>query len=396
MKSDLDPSAEKIQIIDLTRTLAIAMVMAFHLKPTLPLPSLFFRWGWDHFQRNGEYGVCIFFVISGFLITRIIDLGPGGLTNPGWKWFYARRIGRIVPLFLFSIALGLIFNLIFRDGSKHFNYCFKLPAHPDDPLFWGSLFTATFNWVEAFYAGLWKGLGIHWLIFWSLAVEEQFYLFYPLVLKKLRTRQNITGFLIFIIISAYLWRLGLFLGGEENISVSMRVFIGSFDQIALGALLYLVYKQTRRYFASNQRGCWVLVALGAAIIITNHLATFCIGETLDRVYAPSITAIGLFLLLLGGMNLAFFDSKHLKIFSLPGKYSYGNYLCHISVLYFIHSFLWNLNIVIAFLVYISVATMVSAISYHYFEVPANLFVREHLWAGKNVLKNKGTRNKGFE
>src|ERR1039458_2509710 len=136
-RDPVDPT-EKIQVIDLARTASIMTDMSLHLKPTLPLPAPFFRWGWDHFQRNGEYGVCMFFVISGFLITRIIDLDKGGLFRPSWKSFYVRRIGRIVPLFLFAVGLGLLFNLCPHLDSKKFNYCFKLPANPADPLFWSS------------------------------------------------------------------------------------------------------------------------------------------------------------------------------------------------------------------------------------------------------------------
>jgi peptidoglycan/LPS O-acetylase OafA/YrhL len=88
-----------------------------------------------------------------------------------------------------------------------------------------------------------------------------------------------------------------------------------------------------------------------------------------------LIAAGAYLFLLGGIHLAFFQSKALGLFSLPGRYSYGNYLFHIAVLYMIHSFLWNLNIVLAFLAYIAAATTVAALSFRFFEKPANHHIR---------------------
>ena len=320
----------------------------------------------------------MFFVISGFLITRIIDLDKGGLFRPSWKSFYVRRIGRIVPLFLFAVGLGLLFNLCPHLDSKKFNYCFKLPANPADPLFWSSIFTSTFNWVEALWGGSWKGIGIHWVVFWSLAVEEQFYFFYPWVLRKMNGPKALSRFLLLVAAASFLWRLGLFLAGEENISVSMRVFIGSFDQIAIGALLYLVHRGYRPYFMGKPKLCWALVGGGISVLILNHLTTFCIVNKADRVYAPSLVALGLFLFLLGGLHLEFFESKYFKFFALPGKYSYGNYLLHITALYFLHSVLWDLNIVVAFLLYVGVTTLFSSLSFRFLEKPANRFIRKCL------------------
>ncbi|HTC20690.1 MAG TPA: hypothetical protein VK859_07580, partial [bacterium] len=79
--------------------------------------------------------------------------------------------------------------------------------------------------------------------------------------------------------------------------------------------------------------------------------------------------------LLGGIHLAFFQAKALGFFFLPGRYSYGNYLFHIAVLYTIHSFLWNLNIIAAFLAYIVATTALAALSFHFFETPANHLIR---------------------
>lgn len=344
------------------------MVMAGHLKPTLPLPSEAFRWGWDHFQRTGPEGVYLFFVVSGFLITRIIDLGLGGVLQPSWKYFYIRRVARIVPLFLLQVLLGLAFIFFFSDGSKKFIFCFKLPDSPGEFTFWISLFTFSFNWASALFSGIWKGIGHHWSIFWSLAIEEQFYLFYPLALKFMGSMKKIFLFLGMVVFLSYggQWELS---NSFPDLPVEVGIYTGAYGRIALGALLYLTFKYCGPYFLNRKAASFLVTLAGFSAFVPLYFFDL---DFLSHL----LVSVGIFLFLLAGMNLSFFQSKALRIFSLPGRYSYGNYLFHIMILYLIHSFLWNLNIIVAFLVYAVTTTALAAVSFHFFETPANHFIRK--------------------
>ena len=144
-------------------------------------------------------------------------------------------------------------------------------------------------------------------------------------------------------------------------------------------MLHFVIELGGKFFSKNQGISSVVMSGGLFILVVTYLNTFPVGVPLDCIYGPTLIAIGLFLFLLGGLHLPFFENKYLKLFSLSGKFSYGNYLFHISVLYFIHSFLWNLNIFFAFLVYVFVTTSISAFFYRFFEVPSNKFIRK--WLG---------------
>lgn len=343
------------------------MVMAGHLKPTLPLPAPAFRWGWDHFQRTSPEGVLIFFVVSGFLITRIIDQGLGGILQPKWKYFYIRRIARLLPLFLFQVFLGLALVWLFSDGSKKFIYCFKLPDSRTEFSFWVSLFTFSFNWGSALFSKTWNGIGHHWSIFWSLAVEEQFYLFYPLILRFLGRLRNIVGFLLGVVLVSFLGGFFLTMLGVA-VSVEVGTYFFSYGHIAVGALLYLLIKRYGSFFSKNQNFSFALMAAGFVIILPVFVSDW--GGT-NFLIAP-----GIFLFLLGGIHLRFFQSGYFKLLAAPGKYSYGNYLFHAAVLFFIHSFLWNLNIVLAFAVFVAVSTLISAFSFRFFETPANHWIRK--------------------
>ena len=108
----------------------------------------------------GELGVDTFFVISGFLITGIL-LDNRSETNPMQilRQFYARRVLRIFPLFYATLAVALLL-----DAST-----------VRDTWYWHAMYLSNF----LFYTHGWLGQTSH---FWSLSVEEQFYLLWPLVM----------------------------------------------------------------------------------------------------------------------------------------------------------------------------------------------------------------------
>jgi peptidoglycan/LPS O-acetylase OafA/YrhL len=140
--------------IDGLRALAIIPVVAYH--------------AWPAIFPGGFVGVDIFFVISGFLITRII-LAPGF----SFSEFYCRRVRRIFPALLLVLAATLVLGGAFLPPDSFHN----LLAHAIG----GGLFVA--NFVSYHDAGYFSGASdlkplVH---LWSLGVEEQFYLLWPVL-----------------------------------------------------------------------------------------------------------------------------------------------------------------------------------------------------------------------
>lgn len=374
----LKPSRANIQVIDLIRSAAILLVLADHLFRTIPLPETQpFRWFSTQFTGGGAVGVFMFFVVSGFLITRIIDQGPGGLLHPEWKWFYARRVGRIIPLFLVQVFLGIFMIMILpeavREESRDYIFCLKPPGDLADPIFWTSVFTFSVNWVGAF-AG-WQNMGAHWRIFWSLCIEEQFYLFYPILLAWLGSRSRLARAAFYFIAACLLFKFLPFVGFsvEENAS---RMYVASYSLIAVGILLYLACRRYASFWKARPGLCWAAVCAGALIVSPVFWYPF---EGFTWIFREMFLGPGLFLFLIGGIHLPFFDSRFLGFLALPGKYSYGIYLLHILVLYFSHIFLWYLNNIAALLLFTVLCTLIAALSYRFFEVPANRKVRK--WFG---------------
>ena len=104
-------TVKRLQVVDLVRAFAILIVLAHHLGlATISKPSKSFSLAylWYRVWINGYFGVTIFFVVSGFVITRLIASEPGGLFNPDFKEFYIRRIGRIFPLLVLVCLIGII------------------------------------------------------------------------------------------------------------------------------------------------------------------------------------------------------------------------------------------------------------------------------------------------
>jgi peptidoglycan/LPS O-acetylase OafA/YrhL len=149
-----------------------------------------------------------------------------------------------------------------------------------------------------------------------------------------------------------------------------------YGAIALGALLYLLNKKEGAFWSRHRGWGWAAVGAGGLAVLAGGSGLFK-GEC--AILAAPVMDLGLFLALLGGLSLPFFESGWLKLLALPGRYSYGLYLFHVAILYLMRPWLAGLStstsVFLSFGIYAVAATCVAALSYHYFEVPANKAVR---------------------
>ncbi|HXQ26600.1 MAG TPA: acyltransferase [Candidatus Acidoferrales bacterium] len=154
--------------LDGLRALSIAGVIWFHSW-----------WGTPYFPqfqrvpvlRQGSFGVHIFFVISGFLITTLLLRERDRCGKISIRDFYIRRALRIWPLYYATLALYVVIVLLFERNWRGESFFHYLPF----------FLTYTYTW---FLSPKWHG-GIFNLA-WTLATEEQFYAFWPLVLRFFR------------------------------------------------------------------------------------------------------------------------------------------------------------------------------------------------------------------
>lgn len=157
--------------IDGLRAIAVISVIIFHLN----------------FLPNGYLGVDVFFVISGFLITNII-YKEQSQNNFSIINFYKRRVRRIIPLTMFISLVALLMGIIFMLPEDIISLSKSVIA---TNLFSNNILlyiTSSDYWdVSINYKPL--------MHTWSLGIEEQFYLFYPLVFVLFRNRKKLLFFI---------------------------------------------------------------------------------------------------------------------------------------------------------------------------------------------------------
>lgn len=256
-------SAVKIRIkimrnyqIDILRGIAIILVLLHHfdipykLQDTWLGVQVFGESITTLIARNGNYGVTLFFVISGFLITQHTLRRDGALANIQIKAFYLRRFARIIPCLLLLIG-GV--SLLGSLGLKPF-----INQAPNDIevsyamtvfsalTFWINILIIENGWVN--YA-----LGV----LWSLSVEEVFYLAFPLLCLILGRGRGLILLLLAVICYAPYFRYLHY--GEES-GAYLYHYFSSFDGIAMGCLAALLL-QRLQISAQVQKGLIVLSSL---------------------------------------------------------------------------------------------------------------------------------------
>ena len=187
--------------------------------------------------EGGYIGVDVFFVISGFVITSLLRRQPPRHVRGNLAYFYARRIRRIVP----AATLTLVSTIVAAYFLLGTNFVPQLLGD----VRWASLFSANFRLINTgsnyFIPGVAPSLVTH---FWSLAVEEQFYLFFPLVvfsltwLTPIRNRATSLGLFLVAAIAASAWYSWYLTPIKPTVAYYSP--FTRFWEIALGALVALL------------------------------------------------------------------------------------------------------------------------------------------------------------
>jgi peptidoglycan/LPS O-acetylase OafA/YrhL len=303
----------RIPQIQALRALAAVLVVIYHAKVT----------------SGGYIGVDIFYVISGFLITGLLLRELDGTGSLALKAFYLRRVKRLLPasffvLFVTAIIAWIVYPSTLRHGL-------------------GKDIAAAGAYISNYLFALWQmdyqnlnstpPVVIH---YWSLAVEEQFYLFWPFIILALyRYGARRAVFFGVVAITATSFLLSLFLTPREPIwsfySLPTRAW-----ELGIGALLLFIPKRIR--FSSNYG--WA--ALG---LILFGMLTFT-DKTPFPGTAALVPVIGTAFAIasLNNWPSAMNRFGNLKVVQWLGEISYPLYLWHWPVLV-IPSVAWGRSLV---------------------------------------------------
>jgi peptidoglycan/LPS O-acetylase OafA/YrhL len=312
-------------VLDGLRGLAIIAVLFRHSSSIFEAHGPLTRW-FLPFMDFGGWGVDLFFVLSGFLITGIL-IDTRAAINRGTS-FYGRRIVRIFPVYY--LALGLVLLL-----EPHFAWIHEA----------ANIQTLTDRLAYLFYFQNWIPLWHHGDYpesfighFWSLAVEEQFYMIWPAIVWHLSARAVIR---LCAVALSIIFVVRILLVLHFGLGVWVFAFtITRADGLFVGAAIAAIYA-TRGAISNRFLGSSAAIGMGALAVIAiigPARQLWLTGTYMAMLGIPAVA-------LLSGVLIVyclqftesplgrFFQQRWLRMF---GKYSYGMYVWHFPIFYGMH------------------------------------------------------------
>lgn len=335
-----------------------------------------FAYTWYKLWINGAFGVTSFFVVSGFVITRLLAGNPQGLFAPDFRDFYVRRFGRIIPLWILTCSLGLFLMVSQHSSTPAYQEFLHRPESSQSPLFWASIATFTLYWYKHLLPGMDVRAGLHWDLLWSLSVEETFYLFYPLLLRKLSNRNNLLGLLVSLVFFPPVYNaINIFYFPKVHIPILGD--LEPFGSIAAGCLLYLFYERFTSYLSGHPGAAFFLFLTGAVLFTRTYFHQDYKADFGEHIIRFSLISWGTFLMILGGLHLSFLGSDLFRPMQWIGTLSYGGYLYHVLILYFLWDLLSGKNEFLALGISVLAVFSVAYLSFRFFEEPVNHWIRRN-------------------
>ena len=336
--------------LDSLRTFAVFFVLIEHWL---------YQASWSKILPFGMIGVTLFFVLSGFLITQILLNSRITAEEKGehkvhtLKQFYIRRTLRIFPIYYITIFICYIINL--QDIR--------------DKFLWFLFYASN---IYFYKINDWAGSLSH---LWTLAVEEQFYIFWPFIIlfipKKYLLRSVIAILLFGPVFRSYLFIIN---GSSEMILSFINILTPScMDCFGLGALLayYQVFKKDKAVLKFKPAVIFLIINF-ALIAILMYFEESVISVFFFRFSISVICAFIIYGAINGYRGLTGRIMENSALIFL-GKISYGLYLYHnfIPLIYKTLGLPALTNIYLNFIIQMCLLVLISLFSWYLIEKPLN-------------------------
>ncbi len=321
MQQAIQLSTHRDAELDGLRGLAVGMVLAWHF---IGIPAWASEgWAFQALFRIfllGGAGVNLFFVLSGFLITRIVISRKQ--SNPRFlQAFYARRALRILPPYLLLVTIfwatvwiGGVQNQVFNDQISLWRFL---------------TFTQNY-WMAANASYGPDGISVTW----SVAIEEQYYLVFP-VLALILPKTRLPAFLACTAVTSVVWRAGIFALDPSNNFPADLGTLARLDGLAIGGLIAyaLDYPPWTKWLRDN------LVGLRRAMLWSFLLLLFVRRDSGSQMAYIGHTALNICSALIITNTMLHLGSTSVgmralrsRILCFLGKISYSLYLFHPIIL----------------------------------------------------------------
>ena len=341
---------EKIQVlqfrkdINFLRALSVVSVIIYHIEKS--------------FLPGGWLGVDIFFFISGYLISNkiIIELKNN---NFQFRNFYLKRIKRILPALFSTLIFTIPFAFFLLPPKELYLY---INSFQSSLLFYSNFYFENLDFYNSPSTKFFPLLHM-----WSLSVEEQFYIIFPLVLFfvfKFRKNSVFIYIVIFSVLSLFLNTLNF--GNSVFYQLQFRIWEFLFGVMFMFLESKLSFKKNTKY-------------IGLFIIVFSFI--FFDDSIINNLFTKLICLIGVFLYLMNSNENRFiYFLNNNKLIQQIGLISFSLYLFHQPIFVFFRIYDTNVNNLNSF-TYVGLVMFLYIISYlnwKYIEVPYQ----------KNFLKNK--------
>jgi peptidoglycan/LPS O-acetylase OafA/YrhL len=377
---DYPRNSGRIDGVDILRGLAILFVVLNHVHMRLAIAHIPYVADTSKpliasLVWNGQFGVQIFFAVSGFLITSTGLRRWSVLSNISLRDFYLLRFARIAPMLLALLAVLTAlhyanispFVVSEKTGGLGRALLAALTLHVN-------VLQAQRGWLPA-----------NWGVLWSLSVEEMFYLFFPVVALIL-SRRNLFPAVLLCFVALGPFARTIFAHGNDI--WSEQSYLGSMDAIALGCLTALLVRRV----SFSRLTLRAFAVAGAALILS-------ILVGLRLFYVPLITkpgldmtiiALGTSLIMIAAAQTHWKGPRLLAPLLRLGQRSYEVYLTHMFVVFGLFAIfvksgspLWCVPLL--FVVTIVVAAGTGDVVARFFSEPLNHMLRERWSHGPRQL-----------
>ena len=257
-------------------------------------------------SAGGAFGVDLFFMLSSFLITTLLLREKEAYGAINVRSFYVRRMLRIWPLycvFLFIIAPAMQYILPNESMSSKYILAFALLAGNWACVFWG--------YPHSVSAAL-----------WSVSIEEQFYLSWPLVLRRWADHLVMVALVLLIVSS--ITRVYLIVHGAIHPQVWCNT-LARLDPFACGALPAVYTQRKSISFGPGVRIILLIIAF-STLTAVGHYEDFSGAKSLITYPAVTVACVALLLSALGSQIAS--GSPLVRTFAYLGRISYGLYVFH--------------------------------------------------------------------